>query len=182
MSDTKNENEFLEYARSPSGTGGADAADEITPVHGRRIIRGADLRLLPPLTFLYGLSFIDRSNLGFARIVGMSGDLKLTGNKYNVAAMVFFITYTLFELPSNAILRKVSVRVYLSALVICWGTVAMCCGFTKTFSQLAGLRVILGLFEAGFNVSLCSDRRGHPLVCYIRYADVELHNSPRACI
>lgn len=182
MSDTKNENEFLEYARSHSETGGTDATEEITPVQGRRVIRGADLRLLPPLTFLYGLSFIDRSNLGFARIVGMSEDLNLTGNKYNVAAMVFFITYTLFELPSNAILRQVSVRMYLSALIIGWGTVAMCCGFTKTFPQLAGLRVLLGLFEAGFNVSLYSDHRSCPLVCYTRYADDESHNSPRVCI
>lgn len=72
MPDTKNENELLEYSRSPSEAGGADAADDLTPAQGRRVIREADLRLLPPLTFLYGLSFIDRSNLGFARIVGMS--------------------------------------------------------------------------------------------------------------
>ncbi|KAK5046773.1 hypothetical protein LTR84_007126 [Exophiala bonariae] len=123
----------------------------VTTEKGQRIMRSADYRLLPPLTVLYGLSFIDRTNLGFARIVGMSSDLQLTGNKYNVVLMLFFITYTLFEIPSNTIIRRVSVRYYLSALIIGWGTVAMCFGFTKTFSQMCGLRVLLGLFEAGFN-------------------------------
>lgn len=132
--------------------------DEISPQEGRSIIRGADLRLLPTLTLLYGLSFIDRSNLGFARIVGMSEDLNLTGNRFNVILMLFFTTYTLFEIPSNTIIRRVSVKKYLTALIVGWGTIAMCFGFTKTFGQMAGLRVLLGLFEAGYNVSRPSDR------------------------
>lgn len=141
---------------------GSDELDEgaadldtngVTVEEGRRIMRGADWRLLPPLTVLYGLSFIDRSNLGFARIVGMSLDLTLTGNKYNVILMLFFITYTLFEIPSNTIIRRVSVRYYLAALIVGWGTVAMCFGFTNNFAQMCVLRILLGTFEAGFNVS-----------------------------
>ncbi|EXJ61036.1 hypothetical protein A1O7_05189 [Cladophialophora yegresii CBS 114405] len=123
----------------------------VTIKEGQRIIRRADWRLLPPLTLLYGLSFVDRSNLGFARIVGMSTDLNLTGNKYNVILMLFFITYTIFEIPSNSILRRVSLRIYLAMLILGWGTISMCFGFTQSFAQMAGLRVLLGLFEAGFN-------------------------------
>jgi sugar phosphate permease len=124
----------------------------ISPVEGRKLIRRADWRLLPTLTLLYGLSFIDRANLSNARIVGMSDDLNLTGNKYNVILMVFFITYTLFEIPSNAVIRRAGVSRYLTTLIVCWGVIAMCCGFVKSFSSLCGLRVLLGLFEAGFNV------------------------------
>lgn len=136
----------------------------ISAEEGRRIIRGADWRLLPCLTFLYGLSFIDRTNLGFARIVGMSEDLELTGNRYNVILMLFFITYTLFEIPSNSILRRVSVRVYLAGLIVGWGTISMCFGFTQTFAQMAGLRVLLGLFESGYNVSVTHS-------CLVKYGE-----------
>lgn len=125
----------------------------ISPQEERKLIREADWRLLPCLTLLYALSFIDRTSISNARIVGMTEDLDLYGNRYNIVLMVFFITYTLFEIPSNTIIRRVGVSRYLTSLIICWGVVAMCFGFVNTFGQMCGLRVLLGLFESGFNVS-----------------------------
>lgn len=64
----------------------------------QRILRKVDLRLIPLLTFLYVLSFLDRSNIGNANIAGMSEDLGLVGNQYNICLMVFF--FTVLSLPT----------------------------------------------------------------------------------
>lgn len=69
------------------------------------------------------------------------------------ATTVFFTTYALSELPSNVLLRPIGVVRYLSILILAWGTVAMCLGFVNNFAQLTTLRILLGLFEGGLNVS-----------------------------
>lgn len=65
----------------------------------------------------------------------------------------FFIPYMLTEIPSNSIIRSVGTQRYLTFLIVSWGAVAMCFGFIHTFGQLVALRILLGLFEGGFNVS-----------------------------
>lgn len=128
-------------------------AFEPTVAERKRLLRRIDIRVLPWLTLLYALSLFDRTNIASARVAGMAEALDLVGNRYNVAVLVFFPTFILVEIPRDSILRRVPVRYYLAGMIFLWGVVAMCCGFTKTFQQLAGLRVILGLFEGGFNVS-----------------------------
>jgi hypothetical protein len=67
----------------------------------RRILRKIDYRLIPLLSVLYLLAYIDRSNLGNAKIAGMEDDLNLYGLRYNAALTVFFVPYALLEVPSN---------------------------------------------------------------------------------
>ncbi|KAM5345139.1 hypothetical protein ACJ41O_011001 [Fusarium nematophilum] len=117
----------------------------------QRLIRKIDLYVLPWLCITYALSLIDRSNIAAAKIIGMEIDLNLTGNRYNVALLVFFITYIITEIPSNAIIRRVGTQKYLTILITSWGAIAMCFGFVKTYGQLLALRVLLGVFEGGFN-------------------------------
>jgi MFS family permease len=106
--------------------------------------------LIPILAVLYAFSHLDRSNIGSARVDGMDADLKLTGNNsYSVALLVFFISYFLFELPSNMVLRRVGPPIWLGFLATGWGVIMLAMGFVQNAAALAGLRFVLGLFEAG---------------------------------
>ena len=68
-------------------------------------LRKMDLRLIPMLSLLYLLSFLDRGNIGNAKVAGMNDDLSLTGSQYNLALTVFFFPYAVFEIPSNMMLK-----------------------------------------------------------------------------
>lgn len=130
----------------------SEATQQVTKARERKLLRKVDLYVLPWISLTYALSLIDRTNIAAAKISGMEKDLNLTGNKYSIALLIFFIPYILTEIPSNAILRRIGPRTYLTIMVFCWGIVAMCFGFVKNFGQLAALRVLLGIFEGGFQV------------------------------
>jgi hypothetical protein len=76
----------------------------------RAIHRKMDLRIIP---ILYLLSFLDRGNIGNANIVGLSEDLRLTGQQYNWCLTAFFFTYSAFEVPSNMVLKRLRPSVWL---------------------------------------------------------------------
>jgi MFS family permease len=75
----------------------------------------------------------------------------MSGTDYNVALMVFFVPYVLFEVPSNMILAKFKrPSYYMGMLVLCWGTVMTVMGLVQNLAGLCATRFFLGLFEAGF--------------------------------
>lgn len=85
----------------------------------------------------------------------MNAELKLnklmgTVSLYSIVTLVFFTTYIVFQPPATIIARKIGPRLFLSVIVIAWGAVMIGMGFSKNFEQLAALRVILGILEAGF--------------------------------
>lgn len=73
----------------------------------------------------------------------------MTGNDYNVALLVFFVPYILFEIPSNLILKKVAPSTWLSLIMVLWGIATMGQGLVNNFEGLVAMRVLVGLFEAG---------------------------------
>ncbi|KAI0390360.1 MFS general substrate transporter [Xylariaceae sp. FL0594] len=99
-----------------------------------------DRNLYPVLFVIYCLSFLDRINISNARIQGLTEELHLYGNRFNIA---------LFVIPSNMLIKKIRPSIYLSGLMFGWGVVNMCMGFTRTFGQLVALRFLLGVLEAG---------------------------------
>ncbi|KAM6530080.1 hypothetical protein FALCPG4_008205 [Fusarium falciforme] len=109
-----------------------------------------DRRLLPLLTVLYVLSFMDRSNIGNARVAGMNVDLELTPAQYNMALTIFFFPYALFEVPSNIVLKLMRPSWWMAILVVTWGTVLVLQGIVKTYQHLLVTRFFLGMAEAGF--------------------------------
>ncbi|GAA90912.1 MFS nicotinic acid transporter Tna1 [Aspergillus luchuensis IFO 4308] len=115
----------------------------------RKLLRKMDLRLMPMLTLLYLFSFLDRGNIGNARIEGMEEDLHLGGTQYNWALTVFFFTYTVFELPSNLILQKVRPSIWIPSLMVAWGTVMTLMGIVTNYHGLLIARIFLGATEAG---------------------------------
>jgi MFS family permease len=78
-------------------------------------------------------------------------DLKLTvGARYSLITLIFFIPYVLFQPPATVVLRKLGPRVFLSAITVCWGATMIGFGFVNDWTVMLGLRVILGVLEAGF--------------------------------
>ncbi|OAL03722.1 retrograde regulation protein 2 [Phaeosphaeriaceae sp. SRC1lsM3a] len=102
------------------------------------------------LCFVFGLSLLDRTNISSAYIAGLAVDLRLgIENRYNIALLVFFIGYGLFELPSNYVIRRVGARLWLPFLITAWGACVLGMGFVKDWKILTVLRALLGVFEAG---------------------------------
>ncbi|KAI5456668.1 major facilitator superfamily domain-containing protein [Mariannaea sp. PMI_226] len=116
----------------------------------RRILRKVDYRIVPALAVMYLISFIDRSNIGNAKVAGMNEDLGLSGSQYNIALSVFFIPYILFEIPSNIILKLVRPSIWMPSIMLAWGIVLTLMGIISDFRGLAISRFFLGLTEAGF--------------------------------
>ncbi|CAH0046591.1 unnamed protein product [Clonostachys solani] len=117
----------------------------------KKVLRKVDIRLIPMLAFLYLISFLDRANIGNAKIEGLMEDLKLDGTKYNIALSIFFVPYILLEVPSNTLLLKFKrPSTYLSILVTTWGVVITLTGIVQNFAGLVVCRLLLGVFEAGF--------------------------------
>ncbi|KIY02918.1 uncharacterized protein Z520_01383 [Fonsecaea multimorphosa CBS 102226] len=116
----------------------------------RRIIRKIDVRLLPVLAVLYLCSYLDRSNIGNAKIAGMYEDLELYGLRYNTVVAVFFVTYALFEVPSNIMLKIVRPSIWLAILSFSWGTVMTLMGVVQSYHGMVAARFFFGLTEAGF--------------------------------
>jgi len=122
-----------------------------TPEEQKKIIRRIDRRLVVTVGLMYCVSLMDRTNLGSANIAGMGRDLRLNiGTRYSVITLVFFVTYIVFQPPSTVVVRKIGPRPHLALITLLWGSVMIGAGFVKSWQQMAALRVLLGVFEAGF--------------------------------
>ncbi|KAK9375589.1 major facilitator superfamily domain-containing protein [Lipomyces chichibuensis] len=116
----------------------------------KKLLRKLDFRVVPCCWLLFVLGFLDRANIGNARTGGLADDFKLSSNQYSVILLVFFVSYVIFEIPSNMVLARVRPSLYLCGLAICWGAVAASMGATQNWQQLAGVRFVLGFVESGF--------------------------------
>ncbi|KAK3496344.1 MFS general substrate transporter [Neurospora crassa] len=115
----------------------------------RRILWKMDTRVLPVLSLLFLCSFLDRANVGNARIIGLEKDLNLTNTQYTQGLAVFYATYIASELPSNLLLKKVTPKIWLPLLTIVWGVITMCLGFVKNVGSFISVRALLGIAEGG---------------------------------
>jgi MFS family permease len=106
-------------------------------------------RLLPFLMLCYMAAYLDRVNIGFARLQ-MLGDLRFSETVYGLGAGMFFIGYFLFEVPSNMILHRVGARMWIGRIMITWGLVSAAFMFVTTPRMFYVLRFALGVAEAGF--------------------------------
>ena len=124
---------------------------QFTPAEQKKIIHRIDRRLVLTLGAMYCISLMDRTNLGSAAIAGMTVDLKmLHTDRYSLISLIFFIPYVLFQPPATVLLRKIGPRKFLSAITLFWGAVMIGFGFVHDWTAMMGLRVILGVLEAGF--------------------------------
>lgn len=117
----------------------------------RQIMRKLDRRLVTMTGLGYCVSLMDRTNLAAAAIAGMTKELNiLTGDGYSIITLVFFTSYIVFQPFGTIACRKFGPRAFLSLITLLWGAVMIGMGFVKDWHIMAGLRVLLGIFEAGY--------------------------------
>ncbi|KAF1982042.1 MFS general substrate transporter [Aulographum hederae CBS 113979] len=124
-------------------------ARERDPLATKKLLWKCDWHLIPVLWVMFLLTFLDRSNIGNAKIQGLPQELNMKGNDYNVALFVFFIPYILFEVPSNWIIKKVEPSTWLSGIMVTFGICTIGQGLVNNLAGLVGLRFCVGFFEAG---------------------------------
>ncbi|CZT05389.1 related to allantoate permease [Rhynchosporium agropyri] len=115
----------------------------------KRLLRKIDWHLIPFLSLLYLLSFLDRTNIGNAKLFGLEKAIGLEGMEYNTALSVFFVTYVLFEVPSNMVLKRWRASMWFPIMMLAWGITMTLTGLVKDFKGLVIARVFLGVAEAG---------------------------------
>ncbi|CAE6754780.1 Putative tartrate transporter [Paraburkholderia domus] len=106
-------------------------------------------RLLPFILLCYLICYLDRVNMSFGKLQFVK-DLNLTDAQYGLAAALFYVTYTLFDIPSNLVLARIGVRKTLARIMILWGTFGALQMFIQSAPQLYVLRLLFGAAEAGF--------------------------------
>ncbi|ORY54845.1 major facilitator superfamily domain-containing protein [Pseudomassariella vexata] len=116
----------------------------------RKLVRKIDLFLLPTIWLMYLLSYMDRTNVGNAKVAGMEVDLEVDSDRYSISLVVFFIGYVICEVPSNMILARTRPSIFLPTIMALWGLVTIGMGFVPNYKALIGFRVIVGILEAGF--------------------------------
>lgn len=115
----------------------------------RQAVRKASFRLLPVLLLGYICSYLDRTNVGFAALT-MNRDLGLTAAQFGWGAGLFFVSYALCEVPSNLALHRFGARRWLSRIMVTWGLLSAATAFVVGPHSFYGLRLVLGIAEAGF--------------------------------
>jgi MFS transporter, ACS family, tartrate transporter len=118
-------------------------------VLGERTLRKVAWRLIPFMTLLYFVAFLDRVNIGFAALT-MNADLGLNPRMFGFASGIFFIGYVLFEVPSNIIMERVGARLWIARIMLSWGLLSAGTAFVSSPTSLYVLRFLLGVAEAGF--------------------------------
>ncbi len=106
-------------------------------------------RIMPFLMLCYVIAYLDRVNVGFAKLQ-MSQDLGFSETVFGLGAGLFFIGYFLFEVPSNILMHKVGARIWIARIMITWGILSAAFMFVQNATQFYVLRFLLGLAEAGF--------------------------------
>jgi MFS family permease len=125
------------------------AAETATLALEQHTHRKVTRRLLPFLFLCYILAYLDRVNVGFARLQ-MQADLGFSDTVYGIGAGMFFIGYFFFEVPSNLLMRRVGARLWIARIMIVWGVISSASMFTSSRESFYAIRFLLGVAEAGF--------------------------------
>ena len=125
------------------------AAGDATADQADSIYKRVALRFVPLLFACYVMAYLDRVNVGFAKLQ-MLNDLRFSEAVFGLGAGMFFVGYFFFEVPSNLMLHKVGARRWIARIMITWSILSMCTAWVTTPTQFYVLRFLLGIAEAGF--------------------------------
>ena len=126
-----------------------DASAQAPEVDAEKLYSKISRRLIPYIFILYILAYLDRANVGFAG-PELKRDLHLTDAAFGLAGGLYFAGQLLFDLPSNLLLGKVGPRLWIARIMISWGIIASLMMFVKGEHSFYGMRLLLGISEAGF--------------------------------
>ncbi|KAM5349762.1 hypothetical protein ACJ41O_006267 [Fusarium nematophilum] len=137
---------------SPGQSGkGIDAVSQphFDPIAEKKLRRKIDFAIVPFVAVLYLFCFIDRTNIGNARLANFEEDLGLKGNDYNLVLSIFYISYALFEIPTTLLCKIMGPGWFLPLTTLLFGVCTVGTAFVKTRGQIIACRFLLGIFEAG---------------------------------
>lgn len=123
--------------------------EEVDPVAEAKLVRKLDLFIVPVVMLLYLLSFLDRVNIGNARLYNLEKDLGLSSQQFQVSVSILFVTYILSELPSNLVLKKLRPSRWIAFITVAWGIIATLTGVVQNYAGLIVCRLFLGAVEGG---------------------------------
>ena len=115
----------------------------------KEVVRKLRWRVLPLMVLLSFVSYLDRTNLAFVA-TAMQASLDLSDRDYSIGAGFFFLTYSLFQVPSNRVLHRAGGVKWLAFLASAWGLATCCMALVGSVPAFWAVRCVLGLFEAGF--------------------------------
>jgi MFS family permease len=115
----------------------------------QKVLKKTAWRLVPLLTLAYIINYLDRTNIGFAALT-MNKDLGFTATEFGFGAGILFLSYTVFEIPSNLALYKFGARRWIARIMITWGLVSAATAFVTGTDSYYFARFMLGVAEAGF--------------------------------
>lgn len=129
-------------------SGGGAIIGQVSSTTAEQAYKKAVWRLIPFLFVCYVVSYLDRTNIGFAQFQ-MQDDLGFTAAMYGLGAGIFFLGYALCEVPSNLLLQRIGTRVTLTRILILWGSVCVAMAWINSSTSFYISRFLLGAFEAG---------------------------------
>jgi sugar phosphate permease len=126
-------------------------APQFDAARTKKLLRKLDWHIVPFLSLLYLLSFLDRSNIGNAKLFSLQEDLgmPLDSLQYNTAVAIFFPFYVAAEIPSNLMMKRLSPSLWITIIMIGWAICTICLGLVKDFTGLLVVRIFLGICEGG---------------------------------
>ncbi|KAI8935766.1 hypothetical protein NX059_007286 [Plenodomus lindquistii] len=127
----------------------ANLNEEERAAADKKLLRKLDLKLIPWLSFLYLISFLDRTNIGNAKVDGLQTDLHMTDGQYSASLTIFFVSYSVFEPLTNILLKKLRPSIFLPLIMVAWGICMTCMGLVHNYAGLMTCRWWLGVAEAG---------------------------------
>ncbi|KAA1085752.1 hypothetical protein PGT21_018231 [Puccinia graminis f. sp. tritici] len=147
--DTDPTDNIVKSAPEKQPAGHSEDGKSTSQLLERSALWKLDLTVIPIVAMFYFLSFLDRSNLGNARIAGLQSSLHLSDHQYSIALTVTYIPYIMAEIPANLLLKKLGPNYFLPGIVTCWGLITTLQGFVRSYSGLIAARFFLGLVEGG---------------------------------
>lgn len=115
------------------------------------LVRKIDIRLVPPITLMYILNYLNRNAIASARLGGLEDDLNLKGSEYQTSVSIFFVGYILMQVPSNLLMNKLGKpSLYLCIAMMVWGAISALTAAVHNFAGLVTVRFILGFVESPF--------------------------------
>ncbi|KAI8149505.1 major facilitator superfamily domain-containing protein [Fennellomyces sp. T-0311] len=114
----------------------------------KKLVRKINFTVMPLVCLILFVQFIDKSTLNFSAVMGLYEDTNITQNQFSWLGAIFYIGYLAFQIPNQYFLQRLPISKYLGAILLVWGICLGCMALGKNFSQLAGLRFLLGFWEA----------------------------------
>lgn len=131
--------------------------ESVKRIEPHRVLRKLDWRLLPFVSWLYLLAFMDRTNVGNAKIAGLTTDLHLTGVQFNLTSAMFFIPYCLLDIPANVALKYFRPSRWIPMIMFLWGVILLSMAFVKDYAGL----MVRASSQAFPSISACGTHDSH---------------------